>query len=289
MLNHWRHPAVRDLYWAINSPSLISTAELTHWQDQSASFTQQLDQLDKYPKPLLDWLTKALPSNRPPRLGQYFESLWHYYFHQHPNYQLITHNLQIKSPENITLGELDLVVKDRQRDCVMHIELAVKFYLALPHLYRAELSTVDNLEAYIGPGLKDRLIDKFYHTLRHQLPLSSSDIVKSMGIHIDEMHAIFKGRLFLPWCNLSSDQPIWLSQHQLKYLPDNLIYQTLTRSEWFAAKQLSTLATQSKEELLSQTLDRPTQIAAINRISKSEGRRFFVVPNDWEERAKESI
>ncbi|WP_151669488.1 DUF1853 family protein [Nitrincola schmidtii] len=289
MLNRLRHPAVRDLYWAINSSSLITTADLTHWQDDTSFFIQHLSLLDKQPEPLIDWLSKGLPSHRPPRLGQYFERLWHYYFHHHPSYQLIAHNLQIKSAEKITLGELDLVVKDRQRDCVMHIELAVKFYLALNHLFRAELTPFENIDAYIGPGLKDRLIDKYLHTFRHQLPLSSSPTVKTMGIHIDEVHAIFKGRLFQPWSNINSDQPIWLFQHQLKNLPDNLLYPTLARSEWFAPKYLSNPTISPINERLPLCLERPIQIAAIDRITKREMKRLFVVPNDWEDRAIKSI
>lgn len=289
MLNGLRHPAVRDLYWAINSSSLISTAELTHWQDHTSFFIQHLSLLDKQPEPLIDWLSKGLPSHRPPRLGQYFERLWHYYFHHHPNYQLIAHNLQIKSAEKITLGELDLVVKDRQRDCLMHIELAVKFYLALNHLFRAELTPFENIEAYIGPGLKDRLVDKYLHTFKHQLPLSSSPAVKAMLIHIDEVHAIFKGRLFQPWVKMNSDQPAWLFQHQFNDLPDNLLYQTLARSAWFAPKYLSNPTLAPMTEQLELFLERPIQIAAIDRLNKGEIKRLFVVPNDWEDRAIKSL
>lgn len=287
MLNTWRNPAVRDLYWAINSPSLISTAELTHWQDHTSFFMQHLNQLDKHPEPLFEWLAKGLPSHRSPRLGQYFECLWHYYFHHHPHYQLITHNLQIKSPEKITLGELDIVVRDRWRDCVMHIELAVKFYLGLNHLIRAEHPHVENIEAFIGPGLRDRLIDKYTHTFNHQLPLSSSPIVKTMGIHIDEVHAVFKGRLFHPSITSINHNHLWLSEQQFSKQQKDLCYLILDKSQWFSERRLSeNMPLPLAHSFLDlAALTHPKQIAVFNPHSGDEDRRLFIVPDTWELKA----
>lgn len=299
---NWHHSVVRDLYWAINSPSLIDATELTHelspdfttglthWQDFSDAFIHQLEQLDQHPAPLLNWLADRLPPNRPPRLGLYFEALWHFYFDTHPNYQVIKHNLPIRTLNHQTLGELDLVVNDLSRDCVMHIELAVKFYLALKRFFQPMASVGDNLEAYIGPGLKDRLIDKYLHTLNHQLPLSTSEEVLNLGIHIDEKHAIFKGRLFRPW-HLSNDSHYrWLPEKDLHLLPADNRYRILESTDWFAEKLMDTDISQlSLSAQLSAPLQKPRQVAMFDPSEGRELTRYFIVPDQWEVSAEASF
>ncbi len=288
MLALWHHPAVRDLYWSINSSSLITTPRITHWQDQGEFFTEHCHQLDQDPSPLLTWLKQRLPNNRTPRLGHYFESLWHYYFTHHPEYQLVAHNLQIQSSTQLTLGELDLIVKDIPRDCVMHIELAVKFYLALPHIYHHDHPLQDNFKAFVGPGLKDSLTQKYHHTFAHQLPLSLKPEFKSHGIQIDERHGVFKGRLFLPRNEATlPENNIWLNETQLGQLPAQHDYLRLERSQWFSSiPEDSNLLTRDDLVLkLENTFKHPIQLASYDKATGEEKHRLFVVPKDWEAQA----
>lgn len=282
-LNTWQSLAVRDLYWAINSASLINTANITQWHDSSSFFTDLLNHLDHDPSDLTEWLNSNLSPQRTHRLGQYFECLWHFYFDQHPNYELLGKNLQIITPQKVTLGELDILVKDRQRHCVMHIELTVKFYLKLPDFFQT-----DEMAAYIGPGLKDHLIRKYTHTFDHQLPLSSSNTAKAMGIEVDEKHAIFRGRLFNPILSAHGHQPAWLSQDQLQLLSNHYDYRLLERSEWFSERhQLS--STGCEKDHLSIALKRPEQVAVMDKQTGQESRRLFLVPNEWETAAHERL
>lgn len=288
MLNSLRHPAVRDLYWAINSPSLINTTGVTHWQDHGDAFRQLLHQLDQQPAPLLDHLQQGHTAGRPLRLGLYFERLWHFYLRQHPDYQLLAHNLQIRDTDQRTLGELDLLIQCQHPPCTLHLELAVKFYLALP-----DPDAANALTRYIGPGLKDLLIRKYQHTCQHQLTLSSRQEAQPplahLNIQVDQAQALFRGRLFQPWTEDSGLQPAWLAQHQLPRLPGDSIYLRLERRQWFAEQLLPDAPLTSLSHQLDTPLERPVQVARIDPATGQERQRLFIVPDDWEARARQCL
>jgi hypothetical protein len=134
----------------------------------------------------LDNLISQQPTQR---LGVYFEKLITFWFEQSPDHELLYHGLAIRqstapsdarespnSPQkqnqitnvqngNTTLGECDFLVFDKLNQRIQHWEVAVKFYLGVPH----EQDIV-----WLGPNLKDRLDKKIRHTLAHQLPLSGT-------------------------------------------------------------------------------------------------------------------
>ncbi|WP_417578887.1 DUF1853 family protein [Nitrincola sp.] len=284
------HPVVRDLYWAINSPTLLEAPCLKDWQDSSHWFTHRLQQLDQQPAPLLQHLQQQVHHPHQPRLGQYFEQLWHFYFKHHPDYQLLLHNLQIKAPDNHTLGELDLLIRNRHSHEVFHLELAVKFYLAVP-LYPSD----NSLACYIGPGLKDRLLDKYQHTCNHQLPLSASDAAQAQlmarQIKVDQAQAVFRGRLFQPLAIAAKNQPAWLPQAELHQLNATETFLCLERRQWFAEQTIEH-DSYNYDQLanhLATPLARPFQVAVIDPQTQQETRRLFVVPDSWEAAARDCL
>lgn len=284
------HPVVRDLYWAINSPTLLEAPCLKNWQDSSRWFTHLLQQLDQQPAPLLRHLQQQVHHPYQPRLGQYFEQLWHFYFNHHPDYQLLVHNLQIKAPDNHTLGELDLLIRNRHSHEVHHLELTVKFYLAV-----AQQPSDINLACYIGPGLKDRLIDKYQHTCNHQLPLSGSNAAQAQlaarGIKVDQAQAVCRGRLFQPLALATTGQPAWLAQAQLHQLKSVAYFRCLERRQWFA-EQPANHDNYDYNQLvihLSTHLTHPLQVAVIDPQTKQETRRLFIVPDSWEAAARDCL
>lgn len=284
------HPAVRDLCWAINSPALLEAPCLNPWQDSSHWFSELLQQLDQQPAPLLHHLQQQVHHPYQPKLGQYFEQLWHFYLRHHPDYQLLVNNLQIQGPDNRTLGELDLLIRNRHNHKVLHLELAVKFYLAVP------LQPEDNsLACYIGPGLKDRLIDKYRHTCNHQLPLSGSNAAQALlaarKIKVDQAQAVFRGRLFHPLAIAANNQPAWLAQAQLQQLDSSAHFICLQRRQWFAEQSVPQGSYDYNQLVsnLSAPLTRPLQVAVIDPHTGQEMRRLFVVPDDWEAAARDCL
>ncbi len=131
--------AQQQWLWSIQGPALLdcdwSPAHPDWWQPPSA-----------YPPQAAHFTS--------PRLGFRFEQLWQQYI------ELMDwpaqFNLQIRSAER-TLGELDALLKTPQG--VMHLELALKFYLGFG-------------DDWIGPNRRDRLADKIRHTRDHQLAMA---------------------------------------------------------------------------------------------------------------------
>lgn len=284
------HPAVKDLCWAINSPTLMDAPGLKPWKDSSCWFRGLLQQLDQQPDPLLHHLQQQVHHPYQPRLGQYFEQLWHFYLKQHPDYELLAHNLQIQAPDNHTLGELDLLIRHRLNQEVFHLELAVKFYLAVP-MHASD----NNLACYIGPGLKDRLIDKYQHTCNHQLPLSKSEaataLLAAKNIKVNQAQAVFRGRLFQPLAIAKEDQPAWLAQSQLRLLNRTDHFLCLQRRQWFAEQTASHDSFDYNQLVshLTSALAHPLQVAVIDPHTQQETRRLFLVPNDWEAAARHCL
>ncbi|WP_442934836.1 DUF1853 family protein [Nitrincola sp. A-D6] len=216
--------------------------------------------------------------------------MWHFYLKQHPDYDLLEHNLQIRSPDKRTLGELDLLIRHRYSHEVLHLELAVKFYLAVP-----QQPSEINLACYIGPGLKDRLLRKYQHTCNHQLPLSSSEVAQTQlaakHLHVDQAQAVFRGRLFQPLAIAAEGQPAWLAQAQLGQLNTHANFLCLQRRQWFAAisENHDSHAFDQLTHQLASPLERPLQVAVIDPHTQQETRRLFVVPDHWEAAARDCL
>lgn len=176
-----KHRAVRDLAWIINSQPLIdrvpNTPEdwwLSPWrtQDQTMRNQKWLQALDHNP----DALLSHLEQQRSPRLGVYFEQLLSFYFKHAPRFSLLSHNLQVHN-EGKTLGEYDFIVHDEQEQEVLHIEVAIKFYLN--HTEGSDIvpnnPPIYDWHQWIGPNGKDSLALKLHHLMNKQLCLSHTN------------------------------------------------------------------------------------------------------------------
>ncbi len=143
-----------DLQWILDAPPLLAaSSELwdTHRliSDQKFTFTDQ--QL------------ATLAQARIGKLGGYFEALVGYLFECSPNFDILAQNLAIHSQKQ-TVGELDLLVLEKHSQEVIHLELAIKFYLWVPGANEPE-------RAWIGAGLTDFLYKKLRRLYSHQLCL----------------------------------------------------------------------------------------------------------------------
>ena len=195
-IEHYRHRAVRDLAWAIATPPLIELHDhhcewpSAAWYVRQYSLAESwLSELDENPGEL----ESLLAGQRDRRLGRHFETMWYYWLLHHPDYELLAHNLQVVI-DGETLGELDFVVRDRRRDQVIHIEVAVKFYLGI--------GDTRQMHSWHGPGMKDRLDRKVAHLKGRQTRIARQQGVRrwlqQQGLVIDSCMVILKGRLYYP-------------------------------------------------------------------------------------------
>ena len=141
----------RDLTWLITAPPLLNHP-LTRWQPREV-FPLSLPHTIA-----AEHLAPLLPLRRS-RLGPYFEALAGVLFDHSPEFTILARNRTIEGPGR-TLGELDLLVADHPNDRVLHLELALKFYL--------KLNQPGDM-AWIGAGQRDFLALKLQRLAEHQI------------------------------------------------------------------------------------------------------------------------
>lgn len=293
----YRHPLVRDLYWALSSTPLLSRPDAgIRWPDSdwfsdiSRAYADRLATLDENPQPLHD----AIQAQKDRRLGRYFETLWRFWLENNGRYRLLYANLPVRSADR-TLGEFDLLVEDGKTGNTLHWELAVKFYLGV--------GDTTQPQNWLGPAQHDRLDIKTSRLLEHQGRLSqqphAQTLLGQLGIRIDQSWVILKGRLFYP-LPLRAVAPhgayrghargFWVEARTFAAHPNSL-WLPLDKQQWLAP--LANIQASDCLEggsLLAQwrqrPLRRPLCIARI--VNGHELERGFVVPDDWVQNAAQS-
>lgn len=307
-LHQLRHQAVRDLAWCCFSAPMMNElpgSALGIFPLDNRPLWQWLQMLDQQPQPLLDHLNQRKST----RLGIYYEALWHFYFANHPEWELLHHNLQIDR-NGITLGAFDFLC--RHNNEYWHIETAVKFYLC---------STNNPLEAHdwkywIGPEGKDRLDLKLNHLRQHQLPLHKRPEAELQLIKLYPQVTMWntglciQGYLFSPAQNKSSPAfahpqhghgSWWFASEFLQDVSSQFdqYWLVLERQQWLSPAQCSgahelltteQLATKLLEDI--EQTHKPLLIAAMalgehllaadeKAALWIESARMFIVPDDW--------
>lgn len=305
MTEHWQrwsHPVVRDLAWVLASPPLLNMRVPgvrwlnTAWCERAYQASRHwLEALDRDPSLLIAMLAQR----GDPRLGSYFEALLAFWlmWEDNPLYRLVGRNLAVRA-KNITLGELDFLVEERQSGELQHWEVAVKFYLGV--------APGGELAHWVGPGLKDRLDMKVKRLLEHQLALSHTPegrgLIRHLGLAVPQPVCLLKGRLFYPPDTGAEWQPHcaapghltgwWMSQVDFlaRYTRENLHWIRLPKEHWLTevAPPVRIGDVQTAEQLvetLVQTADnRAAAVIGLSRDDESqfhEVTRGFVTPADW--------
>jgi len=276
---------VRDLAWVISSPPLVA-GEIndTHWwshQDclnEYSACLPALKILDQNPAPLITHLEKV----KSKRLGLRFEALVAYWIKISPNYKLLEQNIQIIK-EGHTFGEMDFIIKEVCSQKVIHLEVAVKFYLGSP--------PYEDPFHWFGTNTQDQLGKKIAHlkTRQTQLGKTHANYLKERGIEIDKQHCFLKGRLFYP---LGFDAPPngvtsnHLRGRWFKNIPKQntkLLY-PVDKSDWLAEIQHSDI----NQDLLQTSVeekDWPRCYIEIEKENSSnelyEVNRLFYLPTSF--------
>jgi len=207
------------------------------------------------------------------RLGKYCEQLMNFALEVCADYTVHCAGLQV-SDAGRTLGELDYVLSGPGLD-MMHIEMAVKFYLQLPS---GEL---------LGPGLKDSLLQKERHLSNVQLPMSSRKCVVALladkGIKVKGRRVFMPMRLFAPYDG-SSFNGTWISVSEFSGIVGCNWY-PVPRLCWPGVDQLD-VARATRVDVLDRFFEggrQPTMLR--NEL----GDLVFLVDDDWQQKAESFV
>lgn len=264
-----------DLDWVQRVPSLLSAEELA-WRPalpaQALSASVANDVLCQ------------LEQRRQGRLGAYFETLAAALLTASGRYQLLTRNHIIRD-EQRTLGELDLLVEDRISGEILHLELALKFYLAAP-----AGAGIDPVCHWIGAGLRDFLALKMARLNQHQrrLPQTARD-AGAWPTELpfpDRSEAWVVGRGFIAFNQppatltpLSQQAPLgqWLTLSEFQRQPFH--GQWINKANW--------LADSARETDAPPRHPLPNQF--FGRLGEGPVQHWFVVPDNWPAAAQDRI
>jgi hypothetical protein len=266
-------PVLQEMAWAIGSSPLLDQPSA----DRSILWNgdHHGEALRTFSNHMAEWsaissLESKILGDGHMRLGRRFECLVNWWFEAAPQWEVLAKNLVIQGAER-TLGELDLVVKNREDEQTLHLELACKFYL--------QTNGSRSWQHWIGMDPKDRLDLKF-EKLEHQLLLEEEPETKALlqekHVQIDRSASWIKGWFFvhfrdalrakLPlhahdsasagwWCKKSEWDSIWNthspwiiipSEHWLRIRHDGsaavLISDTDQLHEWVETKRHAMVA-----------------------------------------------
>lgn len=275
--------AIRDLKWAVESPSLIDHPMMESGQVSPNTWADDVDTED---------LQNFLNDQASHRVGYYFESLVHYWLLKVRCVDLVGKRLQIQDGKR-TVGELDFLYRD-ENGALTHMETAVKFFLYFPE---------DNSSGsyFIGPNAADNFERKMNRLFDHQLPVSQQRYPD-----IEKRVACVKGRMFyhpthqvpaaLP-APLAADhlRDTWLRFSEIDWFQHHhggCAFRILRKPHWLANEIVAsdgTVPLMSVDELIKSLTTHFTDSNHPNLISVLELRdsqfvevdRVFVVENSW--------
>ena len=262
---------MRALAWSCFSAPLIADGD--HCCDFTLTPERQawLARLDADDRPLTDYLAQHCNS---PRLGLVFESLWHFFLHQDPDFELLANNLPVRQ-QGRTLGEFDVILADRKQGVHVHLELAVKFFLA------RQGGDID-YQHWLGPNRADRLDRKIARLNEHQLRLAQTDggrdALRELGVDHCHTHLRLAGLLFYPSDTACSGRGLHPEHERGRWLRraefgNRAHWRVLEKPLWLTADYERAVPITDNHWRRAQ--ERP--IMLINPALE----RCFVVPDNW--------
>ncbi len=221
------------------------------------------------------------------KLGHLYESGLEALLQTSKRWELVTSHLQVSDAAGRTLGELDFVVQDTLNQKWIHLELAVKFYLAFEDPERGW--------CYPGPDPRDNWQAKLNHMRFHQLIMGTRSgtrdlLKKRFEIDQIETQQLIYGRLFYPMNQPNGPLP-------------EAIKSNVRRSRWLYVKEWSHFFPQIETVLeiekalwpvsITQGLKNRLPKIKVDQLLRNATERcqlcvvegsmepIFVVPNTW--------
>ena len=281
-----QHPRVRQLAWICFSDPLIAdfsslagdlqgkvTAPAFQLHDARRNW---LRALDRTPAPLLDYLAQHCSS---PRLGLLFESYWHFFLREDPDTTLVANNVPVRA-QGRTLGEFDVIYYCHQRRTHVHLELALKFFMATATAPEPK----NSLSYWLGPNSRDRLDIKWARMASHQLALvyapESREILNEFGVDDFVQEAAVKGWLFHhsqtipihPAIHSEHPKGIWQTRSEFLESEDPTQWRYLSKPHWLGDWDDSDPLA---EKPLRLATERPIMVLT------NSGQRRMIAPDNW--------
>lgn len=290
---HLRDPDVRALAWLLDSPDLFD-ANWPQWQGKvahlqpPAGLDAWLSGLDADPAALKAWVVPGM------RLGRYAEKLMGFYLQQQG--VLHAHGVAVRANKNDTIGEFDFLWHDGST--LVHWEFATKFYL-----YEASIRAGQDNGYFIGPNLADSLEVKMGKIIQRQLALGQHPAARAvLPQPVGRAQALVKGWLFYREAAIIAGNGLcanhcrgfWCTQAELDGVPGEQ-FAVLPRHDWLAPAALEPGQTQNRAELMARLADwfshdsMPQMVLCLRQLGGRwlEARRGFIVPDDWQQRARQ--
>lgn len=146
------------------------------------------------------------PLNFQQKLGHLYEEAFATLLRFCPNYNLLEANLPVRRDQHNTVGELDFLLRERGREKMVHLELAIKFYLAVD---------TDQGPVFPGPDARDHYMKKIARLREHQLTLTQRHR-EHLPTHYQDTEIVTRhlvlGTLFDHICAPTPSKPEFLSQ-----------------------------------------------------------------------------
>ncbi len=142
-------------------------------------------------------------------LGRYAERLLAAWFRINPNYELLEANFQLIE-NNITLGEIDFLLWEKENEKAIHLEFALKYYLKTEQNGRVR---------YIGPKGKDNLEGKAKKLVDNQLQ-QLKDHINLLPPKLRDFQyqsrLMLKGFIFHP--HTRAEDQLWIKRSEIEEL-----------------------------------------------------------------------
>ncbi|QDT32599.1 DUF1853 family protein [Thalassoglobus polymorphus] len=304
---------LRDLEWAITSPSLIGPGRGSEIGDLSipvdldyvrafcateenvlSPFTSNSGSPINSHTDLItarETLNRNIESLKSFRVGRYFESLIEFWLRTLLGYEIIEHQKQL-FVDGRTVGEIDFLFRDGKGD-VIHLETAVKFYLHFPGSHRSG-------SHFIGPNSGDHFEKKVKSLFDHQLKIGKqfySEVVRS--------EALVKGRIFYhPQSPAPAEFPdrmatnhlsgSWIYEGEVDWIdtfPPESLFMIARKPHWLAEEVAELSCPSLKTSAALQNFSREhfaasrrPLLVSVHRPEEDcyrESSRFFIIQKQW--------
>jgi len=221
------------------------------------------------------------------RLGHQMEHVFEQLLVRNNTYELVLHNQPVKDG-NLTIGEIDFILKNLESKQLIHVELTYKFYIVDPTIS-------EPIHRLIGPNRRDMFYTKMEKIRDRQFPLLHSEngittlLQKNINHEDIEHQACYKAQLFMPYTNMKVDiTPLntdciygyWLRFNDFEKKEfRNSKYYLPSKSEWVIEPHKKVRWSSHFETLMEVNLRTLNENAPMLWMKKSdtEYEKFFVV------------
>ena len=225
------------------------------------------------------------------KLGHLYEDALAVLLESTPRYDLLIQSLPIRQDAGHTLGELDYLLKDRVSDRLIHLELAVKFYLAVETDSGLLLPGPDARDHYFRKLEKMRshqlvLVDKYRHLLAEPFREQEIDVQQLVhGCIFNHVHA--SAPLQAGFLNPHGRRGKWLHAEEcVAYFGKDSLLEVIPKPLWPAS--LEVMAGMKLEKWqIDEDIDRCVMVRRACTGGGGDGGPYFIAPNNYPLSAEE--